>query len=465
MKSMSIARQFTLLVTAFAIATPAAMVGLAYVMGHNATIAKQTSIESNRQSDALFALINAIGNMQGNAQKLLRATDADQMEKLLDDSKLLAREAAAKLTLIGVEGEPQAAFASLCKANDQSLDLLLRGDQAQARESFIAQSNPAFERLLVSMGMLHKEIGKKEEKKVAAADASSLRARVGIYFASAAVIGLLILAGLTSVRRINNSLGSAVENLSLAASNTASTAAMVSQGSMRLAQGSSEQVASLEQTAAAGEQIRTLTMRNTENSQSASESVKVSTDLIVETNNRLAQLVISMGEISASSGRVSKIIQTIDQIAFQTNILALNAAVEAARAGEAGLGFAVVADEVRRLAHRSAEAAKNTAALIEESITKSKEGRDKLDQVAESIALVTGSTSQVQTFVDQIRAYSQEQRRGIEQMAASLEQIRQVTQASSANAEEGAAAGCELTSQSESLTETVNQLALMVGGV
>jgi methyl-accepting chemotaxis protein len=122
-------------------------------------------------------------------------------------------------------------------------------------------------------------------------------------------------------------------------------------------------------------------------------------------------MVQSMKEINTSSEKISKIIRVIDEIAFQTNILALNAAVEAARAGEAGMGFAVVADEVRNLAHRSAQAAKDTAALIEESIAKSNEGNNKLQLVADSIQKVTGSATQVKVLVDEVDVGSQEQSR------------------------------------------------------
>jgi methyl-accepting chemotaxis protein/methyl-accepting chemotaxis protein-1 (serine sensor receptor) len=154
----------------------------------------------------------------------------------------------------------------------------------------------------------------------------------------------------------------------------------------------------------------------------------------------------------------------IDEIAFQTNILALNAAVEAARAGQAGMGFAVVADEVRNLAQRSAQAARDTAALIEESIAKSNGGKVKVDQVAAVIRAITQDSVKVKTLVDEVSLGSQEQTRGIEQVAKAIVQMQQVTQNTAASAQEGASAAGELTAESKTLQEIVDRLAAMVGG-
>ena len=171
-----------------------------------------------------------------------------------------------------------------------------------------------------------------------------------------------------------------------------------------------------------------------------------------------------MQQIKASSDEMAKIIKVIDEIAFQTNILALNAAVEAARAGQAGMGFAVVADEVRNLAQRSAQAAKDTSSLIEESIVRSNDGSVKLGDVSKAIAAIADSAAQVKTLVDEISISSQEQSRGIDQIARAVSQMEQVTQKTAANAEESASAGEEMSSQAEAMRAVVEDLQQMVGG-
>jgi len=206
-----------------------------------------------------------------------------------------------------------------------------------------------------------------------------------------------------------------------------------------------------------------MTHRNAGNSRVAAERMHQAAQSVAEANARLEQMLGSMNEIQTSSDKVGKIIRTIDEIAFQTNILALNAAVEAARAGESGMGFAVVADEVRNLAHRSAEAAQNTTALIEESIAKSKDGKGKLDQMAEAIRSITNNAGQVTSLVEEIRRGSEEQAMGIEQVSQALAHMQSVTQGTAGTAEESATAAEELSAQSESLMATVGKLASMLG--
>jgi methyl-accepting chemotaxis protein len=172
----------------------------------------------------------------------------------------------------------------------------------------------------------------------------------------------------------------------------------------------------------------------------------------------------AMDAIKASSDDIAKIIKTIDEIAFQTNILALNAAVEAARAGEAGAGFAVVADEVRNLAQRCAQAAKETAAKIEDSVQKSSNGVEISSKVAKSLEDIVGKARQVDELAGEVASASAEQSQGIEQVNTAVSQMDKVTQSNAANAEESASAAEELNAQAESLKEAVNNLLTMVDG-
>jgi methyl-accepting chemotaxis protein/methyl-accepting chemotaxis protein-1 (serine sensor receptor) len=244
----------------------------------------------------------------------------------------------------------------------------------------------------------------------------------------------------------------------------ASASSQVSSSSQSLAQGASEQAASLQETSASSEQINSMARKNAENSRAAADTVTRSEQRFAEANRSLDQMQSAMNEINASSDKISKIIKVIDEIAFQTNILALNAAVEAARAGEAGMGFAVVADEVRNLAQRCAQAAKDTATLIEDSIGKSSDGKAKVTQVAEAIRGVTEEAGKIKTLVEEVNLGSQEQARGIEQVAKAVTQMEQVTQKAAANAEESASAGEELSAQAETMRGIVRQLMSMVGG-
>jgi methyl-accepting chemotaxis protein len=275
----------------------------------------------------------------------------------------------------------------------------------------------------------------------------------------------MLAAGFTvfTVYIITGKLRKAVTELGEGAGQVAAAASQVSSGSQAIAHGSSKQAASIQETSASTEEINSMARKNSESSRSAAELVAKSHQRFGQTNRALEEMVVAMSEITAGSDKISKIIKVIDEIAFQTNILALNAAVEAARAGEAGMGFAVVADEVRNLAQRSAQAAKDTAALIEDSISKSNGGKVKVDEVASAIHGITGEFSRIKGLVDEINLGSQEQAKGTGQIGRVITQMEQATQKSAASAEASASVAEELNAQSMSLSGVVNRLAEMVG--
>lgn len=281
-----------------------------------------------------------------------------------------------------------------------------------------------------------------------------------------AVLGMCIFTCLAMwflIRHVSIGLRRTAAELIDGADQVASAAVQVSSASQSLAEGASEQAASLEETSASSKEVSATARANTESCHAAADLVTHAQLQFNAANASLDQMVESMNEISSSGTKISKIIRVIDEIAFQTNILALNAAVEAARAGEAGKGFAVVAEEVRNLAQRSATAARDTAALIEESIATSQDGRAKVDQVAVSIRDLAAESVKIKSLVDQVNAGSEEQTKGVEMIGRSLAQIEQVTQRSAASAQESASAAHELTSHSQAVNGIVKQLIALVG--
>jgi methyl-accepting chemotaxis protein len=298
------------------------------------------------------------------------------------------------------------------------------------------------------------------------AAASQVTYRQTLWTVAALLLGFLVAGGgaaLLLTRNLTRTLLRAVSELSANAEQMAGAASQIAISSGALAQQASEQAASLEETSASSEEVNAMARQNTERSVQAVTLSTRSQERFTGANQALEQMVDTMAEVAASSGSIARIIKVIDEIAFQTNILALNAAVEAARAGEAGMGFAVVADEVRSLAQRSAQAARDTASLIEGSIAKSREGKDKVNGVAEAIRTITAESTSVKALIDEVSLGSQEQARGIEQITQAIGQIDRVTQQTAASAEEGAAAAEQLTAQSAALKSLVELLSAMVG--
>ena len=281
---------------------------------------------------------------------------------------------------------------------------------------------------------------------------------------SAISVFVALAIGWVIIRGTNRALNQIVATLNDASSQVASAAGQVSAASQSLAEGSSEQAASLEETSASLEEIGSMTKRNADSAENA-RSIANETSQATETGTaQMGQMIAAMGAIKSSSDNIAKIIKTIDEIAFQTNILALNAAVEAARAGEAGAGFAVVADEVRALAQRAAQAAKETAEKIDDSIAKSGHGVEISGKVAEGLRLITEKTRQVNTLVVEIAGASKEQSQGLTQVSTAVSQMDKVTQDNAAGAEETAAAAEELNAQSAALLDSVGDLIRLVGG-
>jgi hypothetical protein len=273
------------------------------------------------------------------------------------------------------------------------------------------------------------------------------------------MFALLIAAVLFYItRRVLAVIQLASEDISETAGAIEAEATQVASASKELAQDTTEQAASLEETSAAAEQVNGMTNNTRENAARAAAIAQQSKTQLTRTTSVLGDMERAMSELNASSDKIHRIIRVIDEIAFQTNLLALNAAVEAARAGEAGMGFAVVADEVRNLAQRSAQAAKDTEALIEESIARTGSSTARLDELSEAVKVIVNEAAKTTALIGQIDAAAHEQSRGVTEISGAITRMSQLTQRSAARTEESASAALALSSHASHMRQASAKL-------
>jgi len=348
------------------------------------------------------------------------------------------------------------------KTTPDVMALMVSGKFHEGQVAYTEKGNPIREANRAAVTQMVENARTLMASTLAQADRTAAMAQWGQWIAVLLCL-LVSTMAIFGARGAMNELKVKTQTLADGSNEVLAAAGQVSTSAQSLSQGATEQAASLEETSASMEEMASMTRKNAENAIQAATLVTSVSRQVIDSNASLGKMVESMSAIKESSNKVAKIIKTIDEIAFQTNILALNAAVEAARAGEAGMGFAVVADEVRNLAQRSAQAAKDTAGLIEESIARAHEGSVKVEEVAAAISAITDSVTQVKTIVDEVREASQQQTQGIDQVAQAITQMEKVTQTTAATAEESAAASEQLNAQAETSKAVIRQLEALVG--
>jgi methyl-accepting chemotaxis protein len=347
---------------------------------------------------------------------------------------------------------------------EKVLALSRENKNEEARTLLATELLPAFKAYQSKLKSEAEDARKQGMEAAADAEQDVIQARSVLMIGNLVALVVAALLGFIITKRITVVISNVSGGLRESASQLEGASGMVSRSSQKLAEGSSEQAASLEETSASLEEMSSMTHKNADSSQTA-KGLSNQTRVAAEQGaTDMAEMAKAMDAIKDSSGNIAKIIKTIDEIAFQTNILALNAAVEAARAGEAGAGFAVVAEEVRALAQRSAQAAKETASNIEDSITKSGHGVTISAKVAGSLQEIVMKAREVDHLIGEIAGATSEQSQGIKQVLAAVHEIDKVTQGNAASAEEAAAAAEELNAQALTLEEMVTRLDTLIVG-
>ena len=433
-------------------------------------IVTEDPVESKRLSELLTSGVSALDARLGKYQSMVSTAVGEGPLY----AKTTSTFAAYKTTLLSTQA------------------LLNAGKDKEAGEAYIRETRPALNAFLAA---IKEEVDFNQTHSVTAAAEANDHARstfVGVVLGAILSLVSGTVVAIVIIRGTKEALTRVSVVLENGANEIAAAAGQVSSSSQTLAEATSEQAASLEETSSSIEELSSMTKKNAENATTA-QGLSTQTRAAAETGAaRTAEMQVemeaiqaaseemrqAMGDIKASSDSVGKIIKTIDEIAFQTNILALNAAVEAARAGEAGAGFAVVAEEVRSLAQRSAEAAKETARMIESSVAQSERGVEVNAKVTERISGIARKSAgvrtsldeivervrQVDSLVSEISGASKEQASGIEQITVAMTQMDKITQSNAAAAEETASASEELDAQAGELRNSVETLLQLVNG-
>ena len=466
MKRLNISRGLTLLLVAFAVTTVAMISVNSFLQRQSLERSRLVTQKTLGELRGANALLDQVLSIHTDVQNFLRIKDPDDMEKALVDIQSNQRtvtECVATNQIVSAGFTVE--FQKLIQAEKQVLDESLRGNNSQAFQLFLTVAAPQKDAARREMVLIRDDVEKQTLHTLHAAEANAEKTTrnhaVIISVVMLAIIGVgwcIKTALIKELRYVSSTVVELSTHLTQSSNEFSKTSEL-------LAAGAGEQSASLQETSASLTQIVSTIKRTGTNTQAAKQLGNETLKAAELGDQNMRDMSKAMDEIKNSSDNIAKIIRTIDEIAFQTNLLALNAAVEAARAGEAGAGFAVVADEVRSLAQRSAQSAKETAALIEDSIVKSSRGVEFSGKVGAGLQNIVGRVRQIDELINEIAAASSEQNSGLTNINTTMTQMGGV-------AEEAAASSCVVSNgantiqhDAEILAQTVLRLESLIGGI
>lgn len=464
MKRFNISRGLNLLLVTFAVMMAA--VTVVFTVLHRQSLRRSAAVTTQtiEQLKSASNLQDSIDGIHNSVQQFLRLKDPDEMEKVLPPLHQKLAEAGQVINS-GPNCTPglKAKYQELVQAEKSVLDEVLRGQNAEAYQTFFTKAVARHEEVQSELGKVRDAVEQKSLADLKTQEAQVQRAAQRHSILVGAAILVLLVAGWRLKAYILRELYTVCTAVAESSQHLAQTAHQFSRSGESLADGFNQQAAALEESSAALEEVTSMTKRTAVNAQSAKELGTQNSSAADAGGSDMQAMSRAMDEIKISSDNIAKTLKVIDEIAFQTNLLALNAAVEAARAGEAGAGFAVVADEVRNLAQRSAQAAKDITPKIEDSIQKSQRGVELSSRVAASFQGITAKARQMDELLAQIALAANEQNQGIVQINAAVREIDTTTQTAAASANQMSDSTTELRQQAAVLNQTVTQLSHLVG--
>jgi len=441
-----------------------------FIQSQSQDLEEYTSTQNRLIRDNIKINLEICSNI---AESFIYDFDPDSLKVLL--ASFVKIDGIVAIKVLDADGEPFAAAwedSQIKTGESMPSEIKLKEGFSYSQDSMHEGEKVGIVQIYFTDQLVQKEIINKKKKTEKRIDGFSMIAeksisksvKTQIIVALFIIIALIVSIVLCLKFIVTKPIDVITQGMSDGANQVATASSQVSSSSQSLAQSSSEQATSIEETSSSMEEMASMTKKNAENAGQADKLMKEANQVVNAANDSMGQLIQSMDDIAKASEETSKIIKTIDEIAFQTNLLALNAAVEAARAGEAGAGFAVVADEVRNLAMRAADSAKDTAVLIAGTVKKVNLGNDIVSTTNDAFRKVAGSTIKVGDLVFEISEASKEQSDGIEQVNSAIAQMDKIVQENAATAEESAAASEEMSAQAQQLKAYINELLLLIKG-